>query len=388
MQIRTGLTAGQKLRHRFLISTALLALPFFFSSCKLQDELLPSGPTGDDAVSGTGTIGGANITGAFTPPIIADPLPGSTIAQPQPTLTVLNAAQGLKALEAENGSQASTAVRTYLFQVSTDATFATLVAQSNQVPEGASGSTTWTVDRPLAESRYFWRVRARSGTSDSPFSSTAEFSIGEATANTPPPTNDPTPPPPAPRTGSIISDPLGGGSIGEVSGGQFSSAGWTVTAPGNFIRYEVPPLASGWVEFETTGLRESNPSNDQFMLFGMWDPTAGDFRANPFRVNLQKLHPNPHNPPYLRLRFITNGEQHDEGNLFYQWEPSRRYHWRIEWGPSGGGNQASVYLDGARIITVNYNRAYRPNVHFIELGLAERGESIVGVTYSNFQVGN
>jgi hypothetical protein len=123
------------------------------------------------------------------------------------------------------------------------------------------------------------------------------------------------------------------------------------------------------------------------MLFGMWDPSAGDYRQNPFRVHLQKLHPNPHNPPYLRVRWIANGEQHDEGSDFYAWEPSRRYQWRIEWGPSGGANQAKVFLDGRQVITVNYNRTYAPAEHFIELGIAERGESVVGVRYSNVRIG-
>ena len=144
-----------------------------------------------------------------------------------------------------------------------------------------------------------------------------------------------------------------------------------MTAPGNFIRYEVPPMVSGWVEFDTSGLRESNSSPNQFMLFGMWDPSAGSYRNNPFRVHLQKLHPNPHNPPYLRLRWIANGEQHDEGNNFLDWNQERTYHWRVEWGPSGGSHTAQVFLDGQLMITVNYNRAYSSNMLFIELGVGE-----------------
>ena len=229
-------------------------------------------------------------------------------------------------------------------------------------------------------------MRSRVGILDSPFSSTAELSVnaggGEPTAGPPPPT-----PAPAPA-GTLINDPLIGGSIGEVVGGQFSNRGWTVSSPANYIRYEVPPLARGWVEFDTSGMREENLANSQFMLFGMWDPTAGPFRENRFRVNLQKLHPNPHNKPYLRVRWISQGEQHDEGNNFYQWIPSQTYHWRIDWGPDGDTNRVTVKLDGVVMIDFTYSRAYRPNVHFIELGIAERGESVVGVTYSNFQVGN
>lgn len=368
---------GQATQLRLLI-IAFLALPFFFGGCKLEETLLPTDPTGDDAVAGEdSTIGGSNGSSSssdgITAPIISDPLSGSTVSDAQPTLTVLNSAQ--------SGGGAPT----YLFQVSTEASFATLEAQSIQIPEGQDGTTSWRVDRALADGRYFWRVRSRSGTVDSDFSATAEFTVGAGGPAAPPP-DDPDPPPPS--AGTIVSDPLTGGSIGDVAGGQFTSAGWRITSPGNFIRYEVPPMQSGWVEFDVQGLRESNPSPDQFMLFGMWDPSAGAYRTNRFRVHLQKLHPNPHNPPYLRLRWIANGEQHDEGNNFLVWAPSRVYTFRIEWGPSGAGHTANVYLDGQRMITVNYSRAYRPNVLYIELGIGERGESIVGATYSNLRIGN
>jgi len=351
---------GQERQPSFLM-IALLALPFFLDGCKLEETLLPTNATGDDVVSDDGTGSGSGITA----PIISDPLPGSAISDLQPTLTVLNSAQN----ESESLS--------YLFQVSADTAFTALEAQSTQVPEGQDGSTSWGLDRSLSEGRHFWRVRSRSGTTDSQFSATAEFSISGSGDGTPP----------TPSAGTIISDPLIGGSIGQANGGQFTSGGWQVTTPGNFIRYEVLPMASGWVEFDISGLREINSPN-QFMLFGMWDPSAGSYRTNPFRVHLQKLHPNPHNPPYLRLRWIANGEQHDEGNNFYDWDPSRTYHWRIEWGPSGGGHTARVFLDGQLVITVNYNRAYQPDVLFIELGIGERSESVVGATYSNLQIGN
>jgi len=357
---------------------ALLALPFFLSGCKLEETLLPTDATGNDLVSSDGSVVFGTGSG-FTAPIISDPLSGSAISEAQPTLTVLNSAQD------------ESASRTYLFQVSADTAFTAFEAQSTQVPEGPNGTTSWELDRPLSEGRHFWRVRSRAGTTDSQFSATAEFSISGGGGSTPPPNNpppEPNPSPPPPAAGTIVSDPLIGGSIGQANGGQFTSSGWLVTAPGNFIRYEVPPMVSGWVEFDTSGLRESNSSPNQFMLFGMWDPSAGSYRTNPFRVHLQKLHPNPHNPPYLRLRWIANGEQHDEGNNFLDWNQERTYHWRVEWGPSGGSHTAQVFLDGQLMITVNYNRAYSSNMLFIELGLGERGESVVGTNYSNLQIGN
>jgi len=362
---------GQADGNRFPVVSAALALAFSLS-CRVDEPLLPTGTTGSDSSSNPGAnpgIPGNPSSSQLGAPIIADPLSGSTVSETQPTLTVLNSARS------------GGAAPTYLFQVSTESSFTSLVAQSPQVPEGTGGSTAWKVERSLAAGPHYGRVRARSGAVESSFSGTATFTVGTTGGPTTPP------PPPPPASGTILSDPLTGGSLGEVSGGQFTSGGWQVTSSADYIRYEVPTLSSGWVEFETTGLRQTNPSEDQFMLFGMWDPSAGDYRQNPFRVHLQKLHPNPHNPPYLRVRWIANGEQHDEGSDFYAWEPSRRYQWRIEWGPSGGANQAKVFLDGRQVITVNYNRTYAPAEHFIELGIAERGESVVGVRYSNVRIG-
>lgn len=376
---------GQDDIARGIIRASVLAL-LFSPGCKLEDQLTPTGPTGasdvSDGVAGTvgsnstGT-GGTGNTGSsqLTAPIISDPLSGSTVQVAQPALTILNSARSLKGTP------------TYLFQVSSDPDFSLLVAQSAQIAENPDGSTAWIVDRPLEQGTHYWRVRARIGTVDSAFSATAELTISAtATADTTGSTPSPTPDTPTP--GTIVADPLLGGSIGEVSGGVFTNDGWQVRSPADYIRYEIPPMSSGYVSFETTGLRPVNSSPDQFMLFGMWDPSAGDYRANRFRVHLQKLHPDPHNPPYLRVRWIANGEQHDEGSNFLSWNPSRAYHWRIEWGPSGGAHRAVVYLDGSPEITVNYRRAYSPNVHFVELGIAERGESVVGTIYRNLRIGN
>lgn len=373
---------GQADSKRIHIASAVLALAFS-ASCKVEDPLLPTGQTGSDSAPGQGGFGSPPGTSGsqLTAPIIADPLSGSTISESQPELKVLNSARG--------GDLVGPAA--YLFQVSSDSAFASLEAQSPLVAESSNGGTSWTVERELVEGRHFWRVRARVGTTDSAFSSTADFTIDSSSTTPPgspdPPPPDPPPPAPPPSGGTILSDPLTGGSLGEVSGGTFTSRGWKVDDPGNYVRYEVPPLEEGWVEFDTTGLREINPSPDQFMLFGMWDPSAGPYRENPFRVHLQKLHPNPHNPPYLRVRWISNDEQHDEGSNFYDWNPNQTYRWRIEWGPDGDSQLARVLLDGQVMIRVSYRRPYRPNVHYIELGIAERGESVVGITYSNFRVG-
>lgn len=185
-----------------------------------------------------------------------------------------------------------------------------------------------------------------------------------------------------------MSDSLtNGGSVGEVSGGRFTRSGWQVTQRGNFIRYRVPTITSGFVEWENLNLTRFNPQRDLFSLMGMWDPTKGDYRENPFRVHVRKLDTAGHNAPYIRMRFISNGDQHDVGWDFLDWDPGRAYRWRLEWGPSGGGNEARVLLDGRQIIRTGYGPVYRPEEHWIELGVEERAESIIGVVYRNVRIG-
>jgi hypothetical protein len=162
-----------------------------------------------------------------------------------------------------------------------------------------------------------------------------------------------------------------------------TSRGWQVTSRGDFIRYIVPTIQSGFVEWENLGLTPTNPAPDLYTLFGMWDPSKGDYRENAFRVHLRKLDTQGHNPPYVRLRWISGGEEHNEGFDFLSWNPGQAYRWRIEW----GGHDARVLLDGRVVIRTGYGPTYRPDQHWIEMGVEERAESIPGVIYRNVRIG-
>ena len=77
------------------------------------------------------------------------------------------------------------------------------------------------------------------------------------------------------------------------------------------------------------------------MVFIMWDPRAGDFIENRYRVSVQKLDRRSSiNTKYVRLRWISQGRQFDDHNSFIGWEPESVYHWRMEWGPEDGTNVA------------------------------------------------
>lgn len=354
----------------------VLAFLLTAGACALEEGSTPTTNTppvvaNDSSVPPTGSPDDPNAS----PPTIVSPVPGTDVSTPSPTLTVRNA------------NLASTAAPTYTFQVATDRSFSDIVARQQDVREGRDGRTSWQIGKALEEGRYFWRALAQTGTVRLT-STIADFRVPELVVAEPEPEPDPGPAPEPSGPGDvIINDPLTNfSSVGAVNGGAFTSGGWEVRGKGNYIRYHVPTLRSGYVEWDNTGLRQFNPSPDQFMLLGMWDADRGDYRANPFRVHVQKLDQR-HNSPYLRLRWIAEGEQHDAGHNFLDWDPGRRYHWRLQWGPTGSGNRVILFLNGNAVISQDYGPAYGPQRHWIELGIAERAESIEGVRYSNVQIG-
>jgi hypothetical protein len=323
----------------------LAALP----SCKPDDVPFPSIPTGP---------GGAMAVAAhISAPHPMAPADGAETSETEPTLSV------------QNATVTDASIVTYRFQVATDREFQGLVANGEDIVQG-EGQTSWRVSPALDNGRYFWRTRAENQRDIAgPYSPPSTFTVRNA--------------------GIVMLDSLTNGtSVGEVGGGLFLSQGWEVTSKSDFIRYPVPTMTSGFIEWENTGLRTTNPAPDNVMLLGMYDasPEAGPYRTNAFRVHLRKLD-STQEPPFLRLRWIANGEQHDTGANIELWEPGRVYRWRVEWGPGALGNAVQVFLDDVPILLQQYTREYAPKEHRIELGVEERRESIVGVVYSNVRIG-
>jgi hypothetical protein len=185
----------------------------------------------------------------------------------------------------------------------------------------------------------------------------------------------------------VLQDPLTNGSTLAIErgGGSFTPQGWRVDNNSDFLRYEVPTIVHGYVQWQMVGMTPGGIA-DSRMFFGMWDPTAGNFRTNAFRVNLQHNYPPGNNPPWLRMRWISQGRQEDGGNDFNEWDPARIYTVRVEWKPDGDDEVAIVSVDGIEQFFVPYSHQYLPNTHWIELGIEERKESIIGLVYRNFAV--
>ena len=337
----------QPLTKRFRLQTlAPAAVALTFAAC------------GDDNNSGGGNTG-QSVT--ITAPGIVGPNDASPIADTQPTLTVTNAS-------VSNGSGA-----TYTFQVATDQGFDSIVVQVSGIGQG-SGQTSWEVSQALANGSYFWRARAESGGTNGPFSAVASFAILGVGGG--------------PGETIVVFDALTGGSTLATggNGGTLTPQGWRVNNNSDFLRYEVPTVIDGYVQWENIGLTPRGANDGSVMLFGMWDPTAGAYRQNAFRVHLAKLWGPVHNPPWVRFRWISQGREDEVGWNFTDWNPGQVYTWRIDWGPDAGAQTARVFLDGIERMQLRYNRPYQPNTHLIELGLEERGESVIDAIYRNFVV--
>jgi hypothetical protein len=163
---------------------------------------------------------------------------------------------------------------------------------------------------------------------------------------------------------------------GDREGGTFTSGGWRVDNNSDFLRYEVPSIQNGYVQWQNLGLTPQGIA-DSRMFFGMWDPTAGNFRTNPFRVNLQ------HNWPPTTIRpdptpLDLPGPSGRRGLQLTDWDPARSIPGASNGAPDGEDELARVLPDGVEVIRLPYNHGYLPNTHRIELGIEERKESIIG----------
>ena len=305
---------------------------------------------------------------SLTAPTIQSPAVGATLTDLQPTLTVGNSTGGV-------------GEPTYRFEISTDQGFSTTVAADEGIGQGASGSTSWQVTSVLdAGQTYYWRSRSSATGESSPWSSVASFAtLGGFTSADPRP------------GGILIFDPLTvGSSVGEVGGGSFNERGWMATAADTYIRYRVPTLPNGFVEFDVTNLRNPNPRSDKRNLLIMWDPTAGEYTQNPYRVHIAKFDTRLVDRWYVRLRWISQGQEANTGYDFFQWNRNQVYHWRIEWGAFPeivSSQRVQVFLDGQQIMARNYDRIYNPATHWIELGMAPRAETLEQAIFSNVVIG-
>jgi hypothetical protein len=354
------------MRRTQLISLCPVLLALFVYACG-DEEGSPSSPSAI-ATSATKSARGAiaSTDPSLGAPTLQSPPIGESVQDLQPELVIGNATGGV-------------GTRTYMFDLALDSAFQQIALSESGVSEGLGGITRWRVTEELeADTKYYWRVAAVTSAGAGPFSAVSEFRVREPFSADRP-------------TGSlVVFDPLTNGfSVGEVMGGSFVQGGWQPQTNLDCLRYQIPTHPEGRVEFTTTNLSTPNPVPGKRILFSMWDPSKGDYRENPYRVNISKLDYSTTKFDDVRLRWISRGEEHNTGISFFDFEPQLVYEWKLEWGTFGGypDQHVKVFLDGIEILNRNYGPVYHPNPHWVELGNCEREESLEGVIFSNIRIG-
>ena len=206
---------------------------------------------------------GTGSSTTLTAPGIVGPNGSDPLGDNQPTLTVTNV------------TVSTGAAPTYTFQVATDQAFTATVAQASGIAQG-SGQTSWEVSQPLNQGSYFWRARGDASGTAGPYSAVAQFSILGVGG---------------PGETVVVFDDLTDGATlaTDREGGTLTPQGWRVNDNTDYLRYDVPTVDNGYVQWQNVGLTPRGVNDASHMLFGMWDPTAGAYRQNAFRVHVQKL---------------------------------------------------------------------------------------------------
>ena len=188
-------------------------------------------------------------------------------------------------LRVMNATADQAGARTYEFQISDDPDFApasagisryykVIVTQAN-VAEGGDGKTVFDVPGDLQPTtRFYWRARARQGTTDGPFSATATFRTKIEGYN---------------RPGELF-DPLTNGTtvgalVNNVS--LTPGRGATINTNESHIRYVLPQMMPiGEFSFEAEGIQNNSPG-DKTKMMAMYDGN-GDITTSDYRATIEK----------------------------------------------------------------------------------------------------
>jgi hypothetical protein len=299
----------------------------------------------------------------------------------QPTLRILNATAD------QTGS------RTYEFQISDDPDFQPssaaniagaykVIAAQAGVAEGGDGKTTWEVGGELQPTtRFYWRARARQGTTDGPWSETATFRTRVQGYM---------------RVGEVY-DPLANATtVGAPVGNLTFTPGRGVTINSNdsHVRYELPQtLMSGQFSFDADGIQNNSPG-DKTKMMAMYDGN-GDITTSDWRFTVEKR-----DGGIIAWRMIAGEPEHAQidtvGNerVPVNFNPGLTYFWKATWGGGfnleireGGEAGNPVYGFGKGLA-----ETYRPSPHFAYLGSpigrgGPNDASVVGATFRNVFIG-
>jgi hypothetical protein len=326
-----------------------------------------------------------------TAPTLESPAADLQLDTLRPTLTVRNA----------TSDQAGT--RTYEFQVAdsnafTSATTSNVVGyaatvSTTGVPEGANGTTSWTLSDDLQPTTvFYWRVRAAQGSVAGPWSAVGTFRSKLVGFN---------------RAGELYDPLIHGETVGQIIGSAtfIEWKGLQLNNGVSHVRYLLPQMISGGeFSMDIEGLRANGPG-DKSKVLGM-QQGLGDFITNDYRVDVQYRGTEGFPPNAIQWRVIYGDA--DDLDVRYEPDTAKRmasvfllnpattYHWKFTWGSEirltvrdGGINGSPLYDFGLPAP----RGSYTPNPHYAYLGApvgrsGTESASIPGTIYRNVWLSN
>jgi hypothetical protein len=186
---------------------------------------------------------------------------------------------------------------------------------------------------------------------------------------------EPTPTPlPA---GAILGETLQDGyTSGIINNATFTAHGLRLHGGDGFIRYSVPTLSQGYVEFSAAGFVSNElhgGSEFKAILLSMWSGDHGyDYAQSSFIFELRKfgyISGRPDATDCLAVRVKSNGSWQTGQFFVLSWNPNFRYKFRVEW----SGGQVTVLRDGQVVATGSYVPDFSPSNHQIQIGAQPLG---------------
>jgi hypothetical protein len=366
-------------RGRVWALTGLMSVALGLAACS-DDKAPPTTPTPTPVVNPP----------RLTAPAADAPSTNTQLDTLRPTLTV------------RNGTSDQTGARTYEFQIADNADFTTALSRAARgyrvvvtktgVPEGGSGTTSFTPDEDLQPTtKLYWRARMTQGSTTSEWSQGASFRTRLMGFN---------------RAGELYDPLIHGETVGQVVGDAsfIPGRGVQLNAFSSHIKYLLPQTVSGGeFSMDVEGLRANGPG-DKAKVFGMQEG-QGDFITNDYRVDIQYRGTAGFPPNAIQWRVIYG----DADDLDVRYEPdtakrmasvfvlnpSTTYHWKFNWGAII--NLRMSENDAAGPVLYDYGMpapdgTYTPNPHYAYLGapLGRSGNesaSIAGAIYRNVWLG-
>jgi hypothetical protein len=293
-----------------------------------------------------------------------------------------------------NATSDQQGTRTYEFQISDDPEFQPasaadlarpfkLVAAQAGVPEGSDGKTSFEVEGDLQPTtRYYWRARARQGTTDGPWSDAMSFRTRIEGYMRPGELYDPL------TNGSTVGAPVGAVSFQP-------GRGVTLHTNDSHVRYVLPQtIHVGEFSMELDGITDNTPG-DKTKIMSMYNGN-GDITTSDWRMTVEKR-----DSGIIAWRYIAGAAEHLQidtvggERVSIRFNPGQTYFWRARWGDGfnlqireGGEAGPTIYDFGKGVGGV-----YAPSPHVAYLGspIGRGGPgdaSVVGPYFRSVYLGN